>query len=216
MSYASIEPASAALVFFDTLNYGFANPPDDHRDRVEAVKANWVRLAEAARSHGVPLVFPMADHRPDGADTERRYTDVNHDMQPWPDPEVRFRPHTANTSGSWGAQVIDELSPRPEDYLIPKHRWSAFFQTHLELSLRSRGANTIILCGGATEIGIASTAYAARDLDFDLVIVRDATTSRRQHVHDLFVNDVFPRFARVRTTDQVVAMLDAGADSPQS
>ena len=214
MSYQTITPASAALVFFDALNYGFANPPEPDRERVQAVKANWVRLAEAARSHGVPLVFPMADHRPDGADVARRYTDTDHLMQPWADPEERFRSHTVNVSGSWGAQIIDELAPQPHDYRIPKHRWSAFFQTHLELSLRSRGADTIILCGGVTEIGVASTAYAARDLDFDLVIVRDGCTSRRPFVHEFFVDHVFPRFSRVRTTDEVIAMLDAGAAEP--
>jgi ureidoacrylate peracid hydrolase len=211
VSYGTIDPARAALLFFDTLNYGFADPPAEYRPRLEAVKASWVRLASAARAHGVPVCFAKADHRADGADIAERYTDANHDMEPWPDPEVRRRPHTANTAGSWGAQVIDELAPQPEDYVIPKHRWSAFFQTHLELSLRSRGADVLILAGGATEIGIASTAYAARDLDFDLVIVRDGTTSRRQHVHELLVDHVFPRFARVRDTDEVLAMLEAGA-----
>jgi nicotinamidase-related amidase len=69
----------------------------------------------------------------------------------------------------------------------------------------------LILAGGATEIGVASTAYAARDLDFDLVIVSDGTTTKRRHVQELFVRDVFPRFARVRTTDEVISMLQAGA-----
>jgi nicotinamidase-related amidase len=211
MSYGSIEPRHAALLFFDTLNYGYANPPDDGRDAVATAKANWVRLAAAARALGVPILYAMADHRPDGADIGEGYSDANHEMQPWPDPEVRRRPHAANLSGSWGAQVIDELAPQLEDYRIPKHRWSAFFQTHLELSLRARGANVLILCGGATEIGIASTAYAARDLDFDLVVVRDGTHSRRPMVQGLFIDHVFPRFARVRTTDEVIEMLSAGA-----
>jgi ureidoacrylate peracid hydrolase len=211
VTYRSIAPASAALIFFDTLNYGFADPAEEDRPRVDSVKATWLRLADAARSHGVPVFYPIADHRPDGADVAHRYTDIDSHARPWADPEERFRPHTANLSGSWGAQVVEELAPRPKDYLIRKHRWSAFFQTHLELSLRTRGATTIILCGGATEIGIASTAYAARDLDFDIVIVRDGCTSRRPFVHEFFVDDVFPRFSRVRTTDQVMEMLEAGA-----
>jgi ureidoacrylate peracid hydrolase len=211
MTYRTIDPKSAALLFFDTLNYGFAQPPDDYREHVDALKANWVRLAGAAREHGVPVFFTLADHRPDGADIGLRYSDVDHDMRPHGDPELRRRPHTANLSGSWGAQIIDELAPQPEDYRIYKHRWSAFFQTHLELSLRSRGANVLIIAGGADEIGIASTAYAARDLDFDLVIVRDACTSRRQKVHELFADHVFPRFARVRDTTEVIGMLAEGA-----
>ena len=65
--------------------------------------------------------------------------------------------------GIWEAQVIDELAQAAEDYLIPKYRWSAFFQTYLDLALRTRKVGTLILCGSSTEIGIASTAYAARD-----------------------------------------------------
>ena len=213
MSYGTIAPASAALLFFDALNYGFADPPERHRERVERVKERWVRLSGAARGHGVPVFYAIADHRPDGADVALRYSDVDHEARPWDDPETRFRPHTANVSGSWGVEVVKEIAPQPDDYLIRKHRWSAFFQTHLELSLRSRGADVIILCGGVTEIGIASTAYAARDLDFDLVIVSDGCTSRRPFVHDFFVEHVFPRFARVRTTDEVIEMLAAGATS---
>jgi nicotinamidase-related amidase len=146
-------------------------------------------------------------------DVGERYSDVGHDMQPWPDPDVRRRPHTRNVAGSFGAQIVDELRPAPDDYVIAKHRWSALFQTHLELSLRSRGIDTIVLCGGATEIGIASTAYAARDLDFDLVIVRDACTSARTAAHDMLMESVFPRFARVRTTDEVLSMI-ARAETP--
>jgi nicotinamidase-related amidase len=211
MSFASIPPRSAALLFFDALNYGFSKPGDDDEARVDALKANWVRLAAAARAHGVPVVYTVADHRPEGDDIAERYSDADHDLQPWSDPEIRRRPHTVNISGSWGSQVIDEIAPQPGDYRIPKHRWSAFFQTHLELSLRARKIATIILCGGATEIGIASTAYAARDLDFDLVIVRDGTHSRRQFVHEFLVDHVFPRLARIRTTSEVIEMLSLGA-----
>jgi nicotinamidase-related amidase len=211
MTFSSIQPRGAALVFFDTLTYGFAKPRDTDAARVDLLKANWTRLAAAVRPHGVPVVYTIADHRPEGDDIAERYSDADHDLQPWTDPEIRRRPHTVNVSGSWGSQVIGEIAPQPGDYHIAKHRWSAFFQTHLELSLRSRKIGTIILCGGATEIGIASTAYAARDLDFDLVIVRDGTYSRRQFVHEFLLDHVFPRFARIRTTSEVIEMLSLGA-----
>ena len=55
-------------------------------------------------------------------------------------------------------------------------------------------------------MGIASTAFAARDLDYNLVIVSDACTSPEGDNHDQFMRRVFPRMARVRTTAQVIAM----------
>jgi nicotinamidase-related amidase len=107
--------------------------------------------------------------------------------------------------------VIPEIAPRSEDYVIKKHRWSTFFQTHLELSLRTAGIDTIMLAGGATHIGIASTAYSARDRDFNLIILRDACNAGRPGVNEFFMDEVFPVFARVLTVDQALALLAEGA-----
>jgi nicotinamidase-related amidase len=64
-----------------------------------------------------------------------------------------------------------------------------------------------MLAGGSTEVGLASTAYAARDLDFNLIILRDACRSARDRAnHELFVDRIFPIFARVRTVDQAIAL----------
>jgi nicotinamidase-related amidase len=205
VSYAAIEPRRTALLLFDLVNYG--RETDADHVRLAPVIAKAADLRAVARRVGMPTVYTKPDHRRDGMDIGGRYSDVGHDLQPWDDPEIRRRPHTKNVSGSAGAEVVDELRPEPDDYVIGKHRWSAFFQTHLELSIRSRKIDTIVLCGGATEIGIASTAYAARDLDFDLVIARDACTSPRTAAHDLLMDVVFPRFARVRTTDEVISMI---------
>jgi len=90
--------------------------------------------------------------------------------------------------------------------VVPKHRWSAFHGTYLDLALRTRGVNTIVLCGGSTDVGIASTAFAARDLDYNLVIVSDACTSPEADNHDQLIRRVFPRMSRVRTTEQVLSM----------
>ena len=103
--------------------------------------------------------------------------------------------------------MIDELAPAAEDYLIPKYRWNAFFQTYLDLALRTRKVGTLILCGGSTEIGIASTAYAARDMDYNLVIVSEACTSKVRTTHDHLMQHVFPRLTWVRTADEVAALL---------
>jgi len=90
---------------------------------------------------------------------------------------------------------------------VPKHRWSAFHGTYLDLALRASRVDTIVLTGGSTEIGVSSTAYAARDLDYNLVIVRDACTSAKHEVHEQLMREVFPRLARVRNTMQVLEMM---------
>jgi nicotinamidase-related amidase len=69
----------------------------------------------------------------------------------------------------------------------------------------------VILSGGSTDVGIAATAFAARDLDYNLVIASDACTSPEADNHAQLMKRVFPRMARVRTTAQVLAMLSNGS-----
>jgi nicotinamidase-related amidase len=182
------------------------------KEQEEATKAfvgNCQRVLAAARPAGVPVYYARADHRHDGMDAASLYNDTNIAGEPWPDPEDKpFKPYLLVYAGDWSSEVISELQPMAEDYIIAKHRWNAFYQTHLELSLRTRGIDTVVLCGGATEVGIAATAYSARDSDFNVVVVSDACRSGNQDNHDQFMNRIFPFMARVRTTDQVVEMIE--------
>ena len=117
---------------------------------------------------------------------------------------------SAAQRGLAAGEVIEELKFSDSDTLIRKNRWSAFHDTKLALSLRTRGIDTIILAGGAIESGIVSTAFQARDMDFGQVIVRDACTSLENDVGDMFMEHIYPRFARIRATDETVEMMRTG------
>jgi ureidoacrylate peracid hydrolase len=113
------------------------------------------------------------------------------------------RPDNATT-----ALLLAELEPQADDYYIPKYRWSAFHQTYLDLALRSRNIDTLIISGGSTDVGVTSTVYSGRDLDYNMIVVRDACgTSHDQRAHDTLMELIFPRMSRVRTTDQVLKMM---------
>ena len=73
-----------------------------------------------------------------------------------------------------------------------------------------RGDDTIIISGGAVDVGVASTVYSARDHDYNLVIVRDACSNSHDDSMAALMNTVFPRLARVRSTDQVLEMIRNG------
>lgn len=204
----SLPAGKTALLFFDMLNGHIKTDDGKISARYQPVIANAARLLEAARSANLMVAYAAANHRSDNATTVTTVRDTDNRLRPAgtgtvSEPLVR--------GGTWQSEIISELAPRPEDYRIPKYRWSAFHQTYLELALRARGITTIILSGGSTDVGIASTAYAARDLDYSLVIVSDACTSPETDNHQQMMTRIFPRMARVRTTDQVVKML---ADLP--
>ena len=195
----ALEPARTALVVFDML--------ECYRPKIEAAGAvePVQRLITACRDHGIAICYARADHRADGADANRTASDTDEAFRPWgaAGPTFGFR-HPPES-----AVVLSELAPQPGDYDIPKHRWNAFYQTHLDLSLRSRGVDTVLLVGGSTHVGIASTAYAARDMDYQVVVVRDGLTGYEPQ-RSFFADHVFPRMCRVRSVDEVTALLPAG------
>ena len=115
-------------------------------------------------------------------------------------------------AGDKSSDVLAELDPRPDDYYIVKYRWSAFFQTYLDLALRARGIDTIIVSGGSTDVGVTATLYSGRDLDYNQIVVSDACgTSHDQRAHDTLMDLIVPRMARVRTTAQVIEMIEKAA-----
>jgi nicotinamidase-related amidase len=196
-------PARTALLLFDLLN-GHVNADEASRKRFVPVIGNAAALLAAARAAGALVVYANADHRADRATSARTLRDTDNRLRPLGpgDPDGPLL-----TGGTEEARVVAELAPRPEDVVVPKHRWSAFHGTYLDLALRTKRVDTIILAGGSTDVGIASTAFAARDFDYNLVIAADACTSPEQDNHEQLMRRVFPRMSRVRSTQQILAML---------
>jgi nicotinamidase-related amidase len=192
-----LDPARTALIVFDLLEHYRA--PAQEAGVIGPVR----RLVDGCRARGTMVAWARADHRADGADFARTLADVDNQHRPFgvDNPRSMRPPHG---SGSPMYRTLAELGQRPEDYDIPKHRWSAFHGTHLDTSLRARGIDTVVIVGGSTHVGIASTVYAARDMDYQVVVVRDGLTGR-QPQRDFFIEQVFPRVCRVRTVDQVLA-----------
>ena len=205
MNPDTLDPARTALLVFDLL-HGHVNKNAPTRARFEPVIVKARLLLDAMREAGCMVAYAHADHRADRATSAVTLRDTDNRLRPIaPGDAASHKPLL--TGGTAQTRIIDELQPGPADYLIPKHRWSAFHGTYLELALRTRGIQNLVLCGGSTDVGVASTAFAARDLDYQLVIASDACTSPEADNHQQFMTRIFPRMSRVRTVAQVAAML---------
>lgn len=207
MNVNHFELKKTAMLFFDILN-GYVPDPEPGKPRVlKKWIENAVRLGKAARAAGLPVFFAKGNHRPDNATTALLLTDTNNSLIPWPKGEVtKTKMHVI--AGDRSSDVLADLEPQPDDYYIVKYRWSAFHQTYLDLALRTRGIDTIIISGGSTDVGVASTLYSGRDLDYNMIVANDACgTSHDQRAHDMLMELVFPRMSRVRTTEQVLDMI---------
>ena len=208
MNLNDFELKKTGLLFFDILNgYVPGTEPGKQRAHKPWIE-NAVRLSQAGRAAQMPIFFAKGNHRPDNATTALLLTDTNNSLTPWPNGEVT-KPKMHVVAGDKSSEVLAELNPSPDDYYIVKYRWSAFHQTYLDLALRSRGIDTVIVSGGSTDVGVASTLYSGRDMDYNMIVVSDACgTSHDQRAHDMLMELVFPRMSRVRTTDQVIDMID--------
>ena len=195
------------LVLFDALN-GYLHPQSPAKQQFLAERniiPNLERLLKGARAAGLTTFYPAGAHAPDGSDTVDRLTDTDMDLNPGGSAEKPIRPRFH--AESWDAEIAKEVAPAKGDVMVPKQRWSAFFQTHLDLQLKVRGIDTIVICGGSTDVGIASTVFAARDMDLGIVVIRDGCYSARGNNNEFFLERVFPRMARVMTVDDAVKLM---------
>ncbi len=89
--------------------------------------------------------------------------------------------------GTDGVEVIDELRPEKEDIIVEKRRFSAFFRTDLDLTLRELGVDTVALAGINTNVCVLATAFDAISSNFYTILLSDCCASSRKELHDFIV-----------------------------
>lgn len=105
-------------------------------------------------------------------------------------------------------ELVPELGVTDRDYVVTKRQWGAFFGTDLDLQLRRRGIDTIVLCGIATNIGVESTAREAFQYGYNQIFITDAMTTFSQEAHNASLQFIFPRIGRLRTTEEFLSQVN--------
>lgn len=171
-------PTRSAFLLID-MEYGFLNADSVHCIKGAAATVPFCEKAiRIAREKDMPLFFITRVYRADGSDVEC----TRH--QSWLAGGRSMRP------GSRGAKAPEALSPQPGDYAIVKPRWSAFFQTELDLILRRLGVRTVILAGTTTPNCIRTTCYDANALDYNVVVLSDCTSSQTEEIQRANLEDM--------------------------
>ena len=143
-----------------------------------AVATQIKKAMDAGRSYGLPIVHIIRHYRADGIDVEI----------------TRFRAFIENggalIEGTKGAEIIDELKPVIGEYIVIKKRWSAFFQTELDILLRRLNVNRIVVTGVQTPNCIRATVWDANSLDYEVTVLTDGTGAMSQDVHQANLVDM--------------------------
>lgn len=162
-----VAPGRAALVVIDIQNdFLAAGGVFDRIGRdvvpLQQIVPRIAGLVEAAHHEGVPVVF------------------VRYVQSPWTESDVQLEQRKRGRAnervcgeGTWGAEFF-QLAPGDRDVVVTKHRYSAFINTDLDVFLRSRHIETIVLVGVATNGCVEATARDAFMNDYYVVVVDDA------------------------------------------
>lgn len=127
-------------------------------DRGKAIIPATAALLDAARAHGVPVIFCNDAH----------IKGIDHELKLWGDHAI---------AGTEGAKVIPELKLSEKDYVVPKRRYSGFFQTDLDILLRELGVKTVIVTGLHTHMCVRHTSADAYQLGYEVIVAKEATNS---------------------------------------
>ena len=113
--------------------------------------------------------------------------------------------------GTWGAEIAESISLSTDDLIIPKNHISGFEGTDLETQLRDRNIETVVLCGGLTDVCVETTMRQAYDKRFEVYTVKDATATIDLAKHDLTIEKSYPLFSKPLTAKEFMLMVDKQA-----
>ena len=152
-----LNPSKTALVVVDMQNdfvkEGGSLLVPDAEGTIPAIR----KLLDLARGSGMKVVYSQDTH-----------TDGDPEWEIWPE-------HARE--GSWGWEIVKELTPREDELVIRKVRYDAFYGTHLDHFLRLWNVDTLIICGTVANICVHYTAASAALRWYEVIVPRDATSA---------------------------------------
>jgi nicotinamidase-related amidase len=105
--------------------------------------------------------------------------------------------------------IVPEIKIQPEDILIEKKSWNAFFQTQLDKELKKRKVTQLVFAGISTSIGVEGSARAASELGYNLIFAIDAMTDKVQEAHDNSIHNIFPRIGELSNVMEITRKLSS-------
>ncbi|MCF1428326.1 MAG: hydrolase [Shewanella sp.] len=187
---AAFSPSSTALVLID-LQQGIlplVGGPYSASDIIHKA----AKLAQGFRSRDMPVFWVRVGWSNDFADALTQQVDKPSVITELPENWWHFPA---------------ELQVQPEDIQIVKHQWGAFYGTNLDLQLRRRGIDTLVLGGVSTNIGVESTARSAWEHGYQLIIPEDLCAAADTQQHNSSFTYIFPRIAKVTYSQPLLASL---------
>ncbi|MEK9995317.1 MAG: cysteine hydrolase [Halieaceae bacterium] len=154
-----------------------------------------VSLIEAARATEVPIIFTRYVYRPDYLDGGL----MAHELIP------DLRDGKTLIAGTWDSDLLPEMAPMPQDFIVDKNRPSSFFGTNLDATLKNLGVEDLVVCGVTTNCCVETTVRDASQRDYRTFIVQDAVAEYEDDRHEIALRSMGMLFGHVVTLDDILA-----------
>ena len=151
---------------------------------------------DKARDRGIPVIFIQEVHRPDLVDFGRELDGTE---------DVHCLENDPNT-----AIAAEQVGFRRDDYLIRKRRYSAFFGTDLEILLRGLKVDTLLLCGGLTDVCVHYTFVDGHQSDYFCRVIEDCVAGSSEEAHEASLRAMeYLQSGARRSLGEIVTAMDA-------
>src|SRR3981081_2630929 len=210
----SLDLARSALILIDMQRDflepgGFGAALGNDVTRLQAAVGPCRAMLAAGRAAGMWVLHTREGHRPDLTDAPRlkveRGAPAMRIGAPGPMGRILVR-------GEPGHDIIPELYPTAGEPVIDKPGKGAFYQTDLELMLKNRGIDTLLVCGVTTEVCVNTTVREANDRGFRCVVLSDCCASYFPEFHDMGLKMIKAQggiFGSVSASAAAIAALSA-------
>ncbi len=138
---------------------------------LDSVVQNTQRMIDACRSAGIPVIYTRQINRHDGVG-------LSLDEPRHPNGEPQFYADNRNS-----IEILEAIKPQHSDIVIDKYRWSAFFDTSLDLMLKSLGVKRLIIGGVVTDGCLMTSVFDAYFRDYRIHLVHDMCTASNEGAH---------------------------------
>ena len=191
-----IEPKTTALLLMDFQKMVVDSYAVDKEALLDRVK----RLAAAARSSGAMVIYVVVGFQPGYPEISERNPVFS-----------SLKAAGLLAAGHSSAEIHRELTPQPGDVVVTKQRVSAFTGTNLDMILRSKNIETLLLTGILSQGVVLSTLRHASDMDFRTLVVADGCSDKDPEVQRVLMEKIFPFKARVATVEEIIGALPASS-----
>jgi len=160
------------------------------------IVTNIKKILNIYREKKLQIIFVKREHRKSGIDIDKTRV------------EIFKKSKGLILENDKSSEIIDDLKPLKDEIIVIKRRWSSFFGTELDMLLRRLNIKNLIVTGIQTPNCIRATVYDALSLDYNVIVISDATASKSEEIQKNNLFDIENLGVDILTTDELIDILE--------